>query len=131
MLAERVEASGLKETTECCWPRGDTHSTGTPPGTYGDGRARRRGSETSRCTTFRHFYASGLIADGCDVVTVQDALGHSDASTTLRVYAHLWPKAEDRTRAAAAELMRVALADSVRLWRLHKPLTWENMPSHR
>lgn len=27
----------------------------------------------------RHFFASGLIADGCDVVTVQDALGHSSA----------------------------------------------------
>ena len=53
----------------------------------------------------RHFYASGLIADGCDVVTVQHALGHSSASITLNVYSHLWPKAEDRTRAAAANLM--------------------------
>lgn len=25
----------------------------------------------------RHYYASGLIASGCDVVTVQRALGHS------------------------------------------------------
>ncbi len=49
----------------------------------------------------RHFYASGLIAHGCDVVTVQRALGHGSASTTLNTYAHLWPTAEDRTRAAA------------------------------
>ena len=64
----------------------------------------------------RHFYASGLIADGCDVVTVQHALGHSSASITLNVYSHLWPKAEDRTRAAAANLMVTAAgsADSVR-----------------
>ena len=62
----------------------------------------------------RHFYASGLIASGCDVVTVQHALGHSDPTTTLRVYAHLWPKADDRTRNAAADLMNAALADSVR-----------------
>ena len=27
----------------------------------------------------RHFYASGLIAAGCDVVTVQRALGHAQA----------------------------------------------------
>ena len=67
----------------------------------------------------RHFYASGLIAAGCDVVTVQRALGHAQSSTSLNVYAHLWPSAEDRTRAAAADLMASAqdshpAADSVR-----------------
>jgi integrase len=62
----------------------------------------------------RHFYASGLIADGCDVVTVQHALGHSTPTVTLNTYSHLWPKAEDRTRAAATGLMSAAFADSVR-----------------
>jgi integrase len=52
----------------------------------------------------RHFYASGLIASGCDVVTVQRALGHASATTTLNTYSHLWPTAEDRTRRAAEEL---------------------------
>jgi len=61
----------------------------------------------------RHFFASGLIAAGCDVVTVSRALGHGSAEVTLRVYAHLWPSAEDRTRAAAAGLMAAA-ADSGR-----------------
>ena len=49
----------------------------------------------------RHFYASGLIAAGCDVATVQHALGHSSPSITLNTYTHLWPKSDDRTRAAA------------------------------
>ena len=31
----------------------------------------------------RHFYASGLIAAGCGVVTVQRALRHAKATTTL------------------------------------------------
>lgn len=62
----------------------------------------------------RHFYASGLIADGCDVVTVQRALGHATATTTLNTYSHLWPTAEDRTRSAASGLAKAALADSVR-----------------
>jgi integrase len=57
----------------------------------------------------RHYYASGLIAAGCDVVTVQRALGHAKATTTLGTYAHLWPTAEDRTRQAAGELMAAAL----------------------
>ena len=66
----------------------------------------------------RHFYASGLIAAGCDVVTVQRALGHASATVTLNTYAHLWPTAEDRTRAAAAAMLADTLgggaADSVR-----------------
>jgi integrase len=64
----------------------------------------------------RHFYASGLIAAGCDVVTVQRALGHGSATVTLSTYAHLWPTAEDKTRAAAASMMAETLApaDSVR-----------------
>jgi integrase len=65
----------------------------------------------------RHFYASGLIAQGCDVVTVQRSLGHATATTTLNTYSHLWPTAEDRTRKAAAAMMSAALgnsADSVR-----------------
>ena len=58
----------------------------------------------------RYFYASALIAQGCDVVTVQRALGHTSAATTLSTYSHLWPDAADR--AAAAAVMRTALADS-------------------
>lgn len=75
-------------------------------------RARHRaGVSGVRFHDLRHFYASGLIHSGCDVVTVQRALGHSSASITLNTYAHLWPTAEDRTRAAAAGLLATALAD--------------------
>jgi integrase len=60
----------------------------------------------------RHYYASGLIAAGCDVVTVQRALGHSRATTTLNTYSHLWPTAEDRTRNAAQEMLNEAVGDT-------------------
>lgn len=65
----------------------------------------------------RHFYASRLITAACDVVTVQRALGHFKATTTLTTSAHLWPSAEERTRSAAANLRASALAapaDSLR-----------------
>jgi integrase len=76
----------------------------------------RAGCGTVRMHDLRHFYASGLIAAGCDVVTVQRALGHASATVTLSTYAHLWPTAEDRTRAATAAMLAETLspADSVR-----------------
>lgn len=68
--------------------------------------------EGLRLHDLRHFFASGLIAAGCDVVTVQRALGHSRATTTLNTYSHLWPSAEDGTRAAAGDLLAEALSHS-------------------
>jgi integrase len=70
-----------------------------------------------RLHDLRHYYASGLIASGCDVVTVQRALGHRSASVTLNTYSHLWPTADDRTRSASQTLMDGVLeapADSAR-----------------
>ena len=63
-----------------------------------------------RLHDLRHFYASGLIAAGCDVVTVQRAMGHRSATVTLNTYSHRWPKAEDRTRSAAASMFADATA---------------------
>jgi integrase len=48
--------------------------------------------------TLRHFSASMLIGSGRDVRTIAGRLGHSDASTTLRVYAHI---VEGRDQVAA------------------------------
>jgi integrase len=87
--------------------------TRTRPITYG-ARLVKAGV-TFNLHDLRHFYASGLIAAGCDVVTVQRALGHGKASLTLNTYSHLWPRAEDRTRNAAAQMLNEALtADRVR-----------------
>jgi integrase len=78
-------------------------------------RTRDKAGVSFRLHDLRHFYASGLIAAGCDVVTVQRAMGHGSASLTLNTYSHLWPKAEDRTRNAAAQMLNEALtADRVR-----------------
>ena len=70
----------------------------------------RAGVEGVRLHDLRHFYASGLIASGCDVVAVQRALGHAKSTTTLTTYAHLWPSAEDRIRDASARLVAEVLS---------------------
>lgn len=67
-------------------------------------------AEPTRLHDLRHFYASGLIAAGCDVATVQRALGHAKATTKLQTHTHLWPTAEDRTRTAAASIMHAVFA---------------------
>jgi len=72
-------------------------------------RTRDKAGVKFRLHDLRHFYASGLIAAGCDVVTVQRAMGHGSASLTLNTYSHLWPKAEDRTRNAAAQMLTESL----------------------
>ena len=48
--------------------------------------------------TLRHYYATLLIESGASVKTVQLALGHASPSTTLDVYAGVWPDQLDRTR---------------------------------
>jgi integrase len=89
------------------------------PGTVGTWwrvLTRRAGVSGVTPHSLRHYFASGLIADGCDVVTVQRALGHKAPSITLDTYSHLWPSAEDRTRQASGRLAAAALvaADSLR-----------------
>ena len=52
----------------------------------------------SRFHDLRHFSATQLVGAGVDVRTVANRLGHADASTTLRVYAHAQPE-QDRDAA--------------------------------
>ena len=44
--------------------------------------------------SFRHLNASLLIDSGANVKTVQACMGHSDAGTTLNIYAHAFAKAQ-------------------------------------
>lgn len=48
----------------------------------------------------RHYLASLLIASGADIKTVQARMRHATAATTLDVYGHLWPDADESTRTA-------------------------------
>ncbi|OAH11176.1 tyrosine recombinase XerC [Streptomyces jeddahensis] len=54
----------------------------------------------------RHFYASVLLAAGESIKAVSEYLGHANPALTLRVYAHLMPSSQDRTRRAVDAVFR-------------------------
>jgi integrase len=54
----------------------------------------------------RHYLASLLIASGADIKTVQARMRHATAATTLDVYGHLWPDADESTRTAVGAVIK-------------------------
>ena len=60
------------------------------------------GLEHRRWHDLRHTFASLLIAEGGNIVYVSRQLGHGSSDITLRLYSHLFDKAEHgkRTREA-------------------------------
>ncbi|WP_336318790.1 tyrosine-type recombinase/integrase [Streptomyces lavendofoliae] len=56
----------------------------------------------------RHFYASALLDRGENIKAVSEYLGHSNAALTLRIYAHLMPSSQERTRSAIASVYEAA-----------------------
>jgi integrase len=77
--------------------------------------ARLRASlRASAITTFGHYFASLLIADGADVKTVQARLRHASAKTTLDTYGHIWPERDESTRAAVDTVLSAYLTEQRR-----------------
>ncbi|WP_246021128.1 tyrosine-type recombinase/integrase [Arthrobacter echini] len=111
MIARHVEQVGVHGEDAWLFSTGGDLWHRDMAGHYWREVRKASGLEEFTLHDLRHFFASALIATGCDVVTVQRALGHAQASITLNTYSHLWPTAEDKTRTAATELMETVLGD--------------------
>ena len=75
------------------------------PAAYLKQLSKRTGIRKVSIHSFRHFNASALINSGVDVVTVQTALGHSTAATTLSIYSHAFNTAKTRAMEAIANVI--------------------------
>lgn len=69
--------------------------------------------EGFRFHDLRHYFASLLISEGLDILTVQRCMRHAKASTTLNVYGHMWPDAAEAPRAAVTKLFAARRASGV------------------
>jgi integrase len=77
--------------------------------------------EGFRFHDLRHYFASLLIASGADIKTVQARLRHATAQTTLDIYGHLWPDADESTRSAVGAVIRDRLGSAADDLRTIKP----------
>jgi integrase len=68
---------------------------------------KKAGIEPLRWHDLRHTFASLLIAGGANIVFTSRQLGHGSSDITLRVYAHLFDRAEQaqRTREVLQEML--------------------------
>ena len=62
-----------------------------------------------RLHDLRHYVATRLLASGIDVRTIAGRLGHRNPATTLNVYAHFVPEADQEAAEALGQLFKEAL----------------------
>jgi integrase len=61
-----------------------------------------------RLHDLRHYVATRLLASGIDVRTVAGRLGHRSPATTLNVYSHFVPEADEEAASTLARVFRTA-----------------------
>jgi integrase len=109
LAKELAEAAGAEfSTDDFVFPRSPGSSEPLPPNRIGQAWRRlcREVGVEARLHDLRHLQASLLLDAGEAITTVSARLGHRDTSTTLKIYSHLMPGADQR----AAEIVGKAFS---------------------
>ena len=75
--------------------KGSIHITSSAAARLLARHAKQAGLERIRLHDLRHSHASMLIQAGVPAIAIAERLGHKNAQTTLRVYAHLYESTKD------------------------------------
>lgn len=92
-IEERIKAGSLWQEADYIF----TQENGLPldpstPYQLFKKTAKKLGLRSESLHSIRHLHATELLNSGVGVHLVKDRLGHSDISTTLRIYAHIRPE---------------------------------------
>lgn len=104
LAGERLEPDGF------VWSEHPASVTPFPPHrlTSAFRAACKAAGVSCRLHDLRHYAATQMLTRGTDVRTAAGRLGHANAATTLKVYAHFMPSADER---AAAQLDALVSGD--------------------
>jgi site-specific recombinase XerD len=72
---------------------------------------RKSGIEDFRFHDLRHTFASNLVMEGVDIMTVKDLMGHKDLTMTLR-YSHLAPNHKMRAVNILDRVMSIEMSQN-------------------
>ena len=105
-LSQRLKVGDQWHDTERLFTTWDGHQmSGSAPTSWLIKTCERNGLPKVNLHSMRHLNASLLISSGVDVKTVQSVLGHSQASTTLDIYAAAFREREARALGAVADIL--------------------------
>lgn len=65
-------------------------------------------SKMIRIHDLRHSHASFLIELGCNVLLIQERLGHENIETTMQTYAHLYPNKQEEIVGQINKMLSIA-----------------------
>ena len=105
-LSQRLKLGDKWHSTSRLFTTWDGHQMhGATPFTWLTKTCEQYGLPKVNLHSFRHLNASLLISSGVDVKTVQSVLGHSQASTTLDIYAAAFQDREAQALGAVADIL--------------------------